>query len=124
MSGRKNQLKPFHILKDVSMGANITSAVVGIPYLDNIAVQLNFTGTPTGTFEIQVSLDYDQDNQQNILNAGTWVPMTLSPSPIANGSSDKIVIELNQLGSPWLRIVYNRTSGSGTLNAYITAKMI
>jgi hypothetical protein len=105
------------------MAGNLTSAVTNIEFLDNIGVQFNFTGTPTGTFQVQVSADYSQDQQGNVLNAGNWIGL-LSVLPTASGSADSAYVDLNQLSAPWIRAIYTRTSGTGTLNAYIVAKQV
>lgn len=106
------------------MSTSVTSSATNISYLDNVGVQFNFTGAPVGTFQVQVSADYNQDTQGNVLNPGTWVPLTLSPSPAASAVAGSIYIDLNQLSAPWVRTAYTTTSGSGVLSGYITAKMI
>lgn len=106
------------------MSGNITSGVTSIQFLDNIGVQFNFTGTPTGTFQVQVSADYAQDELGNVQNPGNWVPITLTPAPVAAGSSGSVYIDLNELSAPWMRLAYVFTSGTGSLNAFITAKML
>ena len=124
---RKSNLKRFNSIVNGSMAASITSPVSNIEFLDNIGVQLNWTGSPVGNFQVQVSLDYDQDNNGNVINAGNWVAVVLQPGSSINAPTtlgSPIVIDLNQLSAPWLRIVYNRTSGSGTLNAFVSAKMV
>lgn len=124
---RKNNLQQFQTITNGNMSADILSPVTCIQFLDNVGIQLNFTGTPTGTFNIQVSADYNQDNNGNVLNAGNWVTLTppaLSSVPVAAGSPDTIFIDLNQLSAPYIRVQYAATSGTGSLNAFITAKML
>lgn len=118
MSGRKNTIKSFKIVDSVSMGGDIESDPVNIEFLDNIAIQLNFTGTGVGTFAVEVSLDHETNT------AGTFVAIDLSPAPAAVGSADSIFLDLNQLGARWIRVTYTSTSGTGTLNAFLTAKEI
>lgn len=110
------------------MTGNLTSSVTAIEFLDNIGYQFNFTGSPVGTFSIQVSMDYDQDNNGNVITAGSWVsiPVTLSGTSytlIPTSLGSPIYIDLNQLSAPWIRAIYTFTSGSGTLNAFICGKM-
>lgn len=121
---QKNVLKPYHAIVAGNMSGNITSPVTCIQYLDNCLIQLNFTGTPTGTFSVQVSADYARDDQGNVTNAGNWVPLTLSPSPSAAGAANQIIIDMNEMPAPYLRVVYTFTSGTGTLDMYITAKSV
>lgn len=125
MSRGKDVLKPYLIVTNGNMAsASITSSATNIQYLDNVCIELIFTGTPTGAFEVQGSVDYQQDANGNITNAGHWVPITLPSSPVASGVAGTILIDMNQLSFPYIRVVYTRTSGSGTLNAYIGAKQL
>lgn len=117
-----NNLFPVKIIDAASMGASVTSTLAFVQYQDNVGIQLNWTGTPTGTFTVQVSVDHAQDTLGNVTVAGNWVTLTLSASITAAGSADTAYIDLNQLSAPWARVVYTRTSGTGTLNGYITAK--
>lgn len=125
MSGRKNALLKFQSITNGDMSQpSITSAVSSIEFLDDIGIQFVFTGTPTGTFFVQVSADYAQDSLGNVTNAGNWIDIPFSETPIAAGSASSVYCDIQQMSAPWIRATYNRTSGSGTLNAFLTAKMI
>ncbi len=118
----KRKLTRFKTITNGDMStASITSAVTNIGNWDNIGLQFVWTGSPVGTFAVQVSIDHAQDQFGNVTNAGTWVPLTLSPSPITSLGSP-IYIDMTQLSAPWIRVVYTKTSGSGTLQTYISAK--
>jgi hypothetical protein len=121
---RKSNLLKFHSVIDGSMTGNITSPVTSIHWLDNVGVQLNFTGTPTGTFFVDVSADYTQDTNGTVIDAGNWVPITLPSTPVASGAAGSIFIDLNQLAAPWIRVRYVATSSTGILNAFVTGKLI
>lgn len=124
----KNVLPVCQIITSGNMSANVTSSILEIEFLDNIAIQLNFSGTPTGTFQVQVSLDYNPGTGGTVLNAGTWTALNLEDfnqdPPVASGSSGSIIIDLNQLSIPYLRVVYVAGSGSGTLNAFAFGKTV
>lgn len=113
-------INSFEIIVAGSMAANITSPAQEVRYEDNIGVQLIWTGTPVGVFDIQVSLDYNPNTHV----AGTWTSLTLSNSIAPAGSASSGYIDLNQLSAPYFRIVYTRTSGAGSLNAWVTAKAV
>lgn len=132
---RKDNLRQYPTITNGAMTgtAVITSAVTSIQWLDNIGIQLNWTGSPVGTFQIQVSADYAQDAQGNVTVPGNWtaIPLTYLVSgtlttaltvPTSQGSP--IYLDLNQLSAPWIRVVYTNASSTGTLNAFITAKML
>jgi hypothetical protein len=95
------------------MSANITSAQTNIQYLDNVGIQFIFTGTPTGNFFVDLSLDQV-----------TWTPIIFSGQPAASGSDGNVYLDLNQLSSPYIRVRYVEVSGTGTLQVYITSKQV
>lgn len=111
------------------MTTTLTSNAVGIQFMDNISMQMVWTGSPTGAFAVQGSLDYKQLAPGGVIpptieNAGTWTAITLSPSPAATGSSGDWLLDLNQLSFPWIRIVYTPVSGSGNLNVTVAGKEV
>ena len=122
---RKSNLQKFQNIVSGDMSQSlITSKISNIEFLDNIGIQLVWTGTPTGTFSVELSVDYQQDQQGNVLNAGTWTPMTFSSTPVASGAAGNIYIDINQISAPWMRVKYTKTSGTGTLQGWLTAKMV
>ena len=134
MSGRKNNLRQFQSITSGDMSTvSITSAVTSIQWLDNVGIQLNFSGSPVGTFAVQVSADYAQDTEGNVQNPGHWIPLVLtyfisggftSDTSVPTSVGSPIYLDLNQLSAPWIRVVYTKGSGTGTLNAFITAKLV
>ena len=121
---RKSNLLKFHNIVAGDLSTTITSAVTSIQWLDNIGVQLNITtSSASGTFTVQVSADYAQDELGNVQNAGNWVPILFPTPPITTGVNETIYIDLNQLSAPWIRVVYTPTSGTGTIDGYITGKV-
>jgi hypothetical protein len=117
-----NLLIPVQILTAQSMGATFTSPITEIKLQDNVGIQLNWTGAPVGTFDVQVSMDHKQDANGNVTVVGNWISLALSPAIIAAAVPDTAYIDLNQLSAPYIRVVYTRTSGTGVLNMFITAK--
>jgi len=123
----KTFIKPFKVLSAGDMSqATLTSAVTATQLVDNIGYQINFTGAPVGIFAVQISQDYEPGRSPNSepVNAGNWISVPLSPAITAAGSPDSAYIDLNQMSAPYVRIVYTRTSGTGVLNIYVTAKAI
>lgn len=125
MSNKSALASALVIKNGVMTGTNtLTSSVVDISTLDNIGVQMNFTGTPTGTFAVEVSADYRQDFLGNVLVVGNWIPVALSTPPVASGSAGNIYVDLLPLSAPYLRVQYTNTAGSGVLNVFVTGKTI
>lgn len=136
MSGRKTNLLKYRSITDANMAsASTTSSVTNIQILDNVGYQFTWTGSPVGDLSIEVSADYAEDNMSppNVTNAGSWTPLVLTywngtifvtATAIPTSVGSPVYLDLAFLSAPWIRAKYTRTSGSGTLNAYVTAKMV
>lgn len=105
------------------MSGSITSAVTNIQFLDNIAIQIDYSGTlPVGNIIVEASSNHQQDAQGVTTVAGTWVDLGLGLT--APTSTTPIYVDVNQLSAPYIRVRYARTSGTGTMNAVISAKEV
>jgi len=122
----KNALLPVRLVADGSMAASITSDVLPMQYMDNIGIQLDWTGSPVGTIEVQVSLNHQVNPDGSTRTAGTWVTLPSASFtgtyPIPGTTSSPAYLDLPLLSAAFLRVVYNRTSGSGTLNVIAVGK--
>lgn len=117
-----NLLQPVKIISQGDMSASITSPAVEIKSQDNVGVQLHWTGTPTGAFDIQISSNHRQDAEGNIQVPGNWISLVLNPTITASGFPDDAYIDLNQMSALYMRTVYAPASGTGNLDAYVVAK--
>lgn len=116
----KNAVNPFKLIDAGDMSGNLTAVVAngvfqnGVLYLDNIGFQYIWTGTPTGTIALQFSQD------------GTnWTTMVLSPAitqPAGSAGNDGS--NVNQFPYKYIRVTYTRSSGSGSLTVWMSAKEI
>lgn len=95
-----------------SMGASINCPSTNIMYVDRVGYQISYTGTPTGTFTVQVS----NDNT-------TWQDLTLSAAVTASGAAGNDFIDC-ETAAKYIRLVYTRTSGTGSLFVALTTKSI
>lgn len=109
-------LTPIPVITNGDMSlASLTSIVPPIQWEDNVGLQLVWTGSPVGTFAVQVSLD--QINWATIPASafnGTY--------PVPGTTTSPGYLDLNQLSASYIRVVYTRTSGTGTLNVLMAAK--
>lgn len=115
-------LLPYHIIKTGSLGSPLTSIAQNIQNQDNVGIQLVWSGNPMGTFDFQISNDAFITSNGQVVTPGSWTSLPLSPAINALGSSDIAFVELNQMTCIFVRIVYEPSGGTGTLDAYISAK--
>lgn len=85
-------------------------------YFDTISIQAVFSGTPVGTFKLQIS----NDAVNAAASVTNWSDYTGSSTSIS--AAGDYVWNLSSAGYRWVRVVYTKISGTGTANAYLTAK--
>lgn len=110
--GVKRTLDYDQLVVDGDMSSDITSASTNIMNTDRVGYQLSYSGTPTGTFSVQVSND-----------ESVWVDVTFDSTPTAAGQAGTDFLEV-ETAAKFVRLVYTATSGTGSLDAHITAKSI
>lgn len=94
--------------------ASTTSTVTEVQNMDNIGIVMNWTGTsPVGVVTIQVSNDQL-----------TWASLDFGSAIAVSGDTGNNVIDIAQLPYSYLRAVYTKTSGTGTLFSSLTCKQI
>jgi hypothetical protein len=130
MSNRP-RLPPEQIITNGDMSAaSITSLVTLLPSLSLGTYSYSWSGTsPVGNIAIQISDDYSIYPNGTVNNPGTWntVYVTLNGSLIVNaipvsGNTGNGIVEWST-GAYAIRTVYTKTSGTGTLQAFVTAKV-
>jgi len=109
----KAVILPDPLFVDADMSTNLYSEVVSIQYMNNIGIQIVWTGSPLGEFQVQLSN-----------NRTDWEVLPLAPVPYADKSAGSHYLDLNTLASVYIRLAYIAGSGSGTLNSTITAKIV
>lgn len=130
MGSTKNALVTFKAIDAGDLSGDVTGPTTNITFLDNISVQIIFTGTPTGTFYIQGS---NVANSGGLIGNGPgtndWVTVpvvdetgvvTLS----ASGAAGQYLANLFNLGFAYLRVIYDFTSGTGDVDVWINGKSI
>ena len=114
---------PFQVITNGDMSGNLTSIVTVIQNLSQVGYDISWTGTPTGTFSVQVSNTYTQNAAGQVSNAGNWTSLPLSIVPTVSGSSGSGYIDVDSISAFAIRLVYSAGSSSGTLNATICGKV-
>lgn len=106
-----------------SMGASFNSIGVDVNQLNLMAIQAVWTGaTAAGSVKVQVSNDNVRlgTGSNPAANVVNWTDYTGSSSTVA-GPGD-VLYNMTFSGYRWARIVFTRTSGTGTMNATFSGK--
>lgn len=105
------------IIKAGDMSGNITSDIVDIQKTLFVGLQLTAaSATHVGTITVQVS--NDRTNWFNVVfDDGT------STIVVSNGSAVATFVNLADLASQWMQVVYTATSGVGSLNCLCVLKL-
>lgn len=98
------------------LNTTVNSTAMQLYNMFGYAIQIVFTGTPTGSFKLQAS------NDQVSFPTGTWVPtnwtdVTNSSQSVAAAGS--VMWNVSDVMYNWVRVVYTDTS-SGSSTAIIT----
>lgn len=116
------------IVNGVSMTGNVISPASIIQRIPGISYDISWTGSPVGTFSVQVSNTYAQNADGSISNPGLW--NTLPPAafigtiPAPAGTPDHGFIDVVGTEAYAVRLVYTATSGTGSLTVVACAKVL
>lgn len=124
---RKNILAPELIASQQSLAASFQTVPTVINYADNIAYQINVTtSNSTGTFSVQVSVDYQQATPSQAGRTGNWADLSLGGGvPTVTAANDSIAINLFQLPFSAVRLSYVAgAAGTGHADIYIMHKQV
>lgn len=115
---------PMQVITNGDMSGNITSKVTIIQNLSMLSYDIAWSGSaPVGVMSVQLSNTYSQNADGSIRNPGNWTTIILSvPAPVS-GDTGNGMIDVDATGAYAVRLVYTRTSGTGSLNATINGKV-
>ena len=99
--------------------STITSNAIWLGNIINYNIQIVFTGSPVGTFTLEVS-DDDGNTKQPIIDPATesitnWSTYQGSSQSISAAGNHSY--EVQNSGHRWARIKYTKTSGTGTITS-------
>lgn len=121
-------MKPVNIRniipKSTTMNATINSTAIQVYDAFSFSIQIVFTGTPSGTFKLQMSDDVAFSGQPNANGSGLNAA-AVNWTDIANSSFDvaaagNVAWDYSSPGFNWVRVVYTDTSGASS-TAIITS---
>ena len=111
---RKNVLPAFLMFDAADLSDNATSHVVNVQNMDKASIHLSWAGSsPVGTVAVQAR------------NGSTdgWYNLDMGGTISISGAGDHQLI-FNELPFTDIRLIYSRSSGSGSMDASITLKQV
>lgn len=113
--GRKNVVKSYKMIDAGDLSGDITSESTSVINLDKASIHIVWSGSsPSGTINVQAKNG----------DKGTWRSLDFGTTISVSGNSGEHDIILNELPFDEIRVVYTSTSGTGTVDAVLTAKVI
>ena len=105
------------------MSATITSSGVDLQGVNNYCIQASFSGSPSGTFKLQISTDLvpvgpDSNPAVNVVNFSDYTGSSQTISAAGN-----YAWKVDAGGERWVQLVWTASGGStGVLNVTFSGK--
>ena len=111
----------YAVLSAADLASSQTSAPINLYQVYMYSIQSVITGSPVGSIKLQVSNDYNIPQTPNGAPTPTnWTDVATSVTAI-NGATS-ILWEDPNTSYAWVRVVYTKTSGTGSLSARINTR--
>jgi len=106
----KENLFNILVITNGDMSGNLTSSIVDVSKINATVFYAKWTGTPTGSIKLQVSID-----------DVNWVDLP-SSSQATGGAAGDFMWNVTDTNYDKIKLVYTFSSGSGTLNVQANGK--
>jgi len=117
--GRKNVVKSYKMWSAGDISGSITSSETNVLNLDTASIHITWSGTsPAGTITVEAS---NQDPDKSSVTQ-VWHELDLGSAVSVSGNSGEHLIIFNEMPFNTIRLQYARSSGTGSLEATISAK--
>lgn len=105
--------------------ATIKSLAFYMGKFSGCSFQAVWSGTPTGTFKIMVSNDFQpaaNGSQVNPANAGTWTDLGVTVPSNPAGSASNTFIPVYASCAYWIQLWYTNSGSTGVLSGTFVGK--
>lgn len=118
-------LKPQVVLDNALLTADKFSIPTNVNMISICSYTISWTGTPTGSFVVEVSNDFIP-NPPGVIpkdpQSGTWVALPLSSPITVAGAAGSAFADIDIMGAAWIRLHYVFGSSTGHATATIAGK--
>jgi len=116
------------LINGASMASNIIGPATVIQRIPGISYDIAWTGTPTGTFSVQVSNTVVLGQNGSVIQAGNWTTLPASSFtgtyPAPAGSAGTGFLDVVGTEAYAVRLIYTASSGTGSLTVVCAAKVL
>ena len=117
--GRKNVVKTYKIMEEADLSGNIESSVTNVINLDSGSIHIIWTGSsPVGTITVEATNDDPESSSAQYRELGLGSAISIS------GNSGEHDIVFTYLPFRAIRLIYTRSSGTGSISATLSAKTL
>lgn len=117
-------IAPHKVLDDQSLATSFTSEVTIVSNVPTLSYDISWAGTaPVGTMEVQVSNTYTINGDGSVRDPGVWRTLP-SMSAAVSGNTGEGGVDIYVTGFYAVRLAYTATSGTGTMDATVVAKVL
>lgn len=113
--GRKNVVKSFLMIDAGDMSDDITSEVVNVINMDKASIHISWSGT-----SVDGELTVEARNGDN----DDWYELDMNSVIAVDSDTGGHQIIFNELPFTDIRLNYVRTAGTGSMDAYISMKVV
>lgn len=121
---------PVQLMTDGNMASSLSSIGIDLNQTVMYSIQAVFSGSPVGTLKLQISNDIvpvapvagNPVGSNPAANVVNWTDYTGSSTAVS--AAGNFVWNVFDVGYRWVRVVYTRSSGTGTLNITYSGKSI
>lgn len=105
----------FKMFDAASLAATVTSSTSNVQNLDKASIFVEWTGSsPDGVLTLEARNSAE----------GSWYTLDFGSSIAVSGASGSHSLVLNEIPFVEIRLIYTRTSGTGSLTATIVSKAV
>lgn len=113
--GRKQEIPRYTCIDSVSMATDITSTATNCSQIDIISFDIywGISGSPVGEIKVQVSTDNT-----------TFDDLDFDTTIAVSSAETHARVEVHNTAFKYIRLFYDRTSGTGTMIAVMAATTV
>ncbi len=107
------------VAQPVDMSTNINFKPIYLGSIVNYAIQIFFTGSPSGQFKLQMSNDVGNPSapKESLQFEAVTNWTDVADSSFSVAAAGNVMWDVQNTGGEWVRVVYTDAGGTGTITS-------